>query len=469
MTAAIAVEGVSKKYRINAAQGGGYRTLRESLMERSADLCRRIRGRKALDSGDAGVSRPSRPSEFWALRDVSFKVRPGEVLGVIGRNGAGKSTLLKILSRITPPTAGQVTLRGRVGSLLEVGTGFHPELTGRENVFLNGAILGMGRAEIARKFDEIVAFAEVDDFIDTPVKRYSSGMYMRLAFAVASHLEPEILVVDEVLAVGDVQFQRKCLGQMGQVSKHGRTVLFVSHNMTAIKSLCTRAILVEGGQVVLDGDVDQVVNRYLMAGTEMERTGIIPEEALRQHDVAGEARFRAVRLTDADGRPTTQLYFGQLFRVSFNCDVLKDITDGHFEVSISTADGTQVTYATTMDRGQGSMFLARGQHEVSVVFDTVLLPRDYVIDLGVHHQNGATADFVQRTLLFSVLRVAESGAGHYPWPRTRGLVQPAASWDLGGPAADGALRTDVAGAAQPAGLRPPRPASNGRHHAAEVL
>ena len=202
--------------------------------------------------------------EFWALKDVSFEVQEGEVLGIIGRNGAGKSTLLKILSRITEPTSGRVTLRGRVASLLEVGTGFHPELTGRENIFLNGAVLGMSRAEIRKKFDEIVAFAEIDKFIDTPVKRYSSGMYVRLAFAVAAHLEPEILIVDEVLAVGDAEFQKKCLGKMNEVSRRdGRTVLFVSHNMEPLLKLCDRGILLNSGQLTEIGPVSEVISAYL--------------------------------------------------------------------------------------------------------------------------------------------------------------------------------------------------------------
>jgi lipopolysaccharide transport system ATP-binding protein len=204
-----------------------------------------------------------RNADFWALRDVSFDAQPGEALGIIGRNGAGKSTLLKIMSRITEPTEGEIILNGRVGSLLEVGTGFHPELTGRENIYLNGAILGMSRDEIRHKFDEIVAFAEIDQFIETPAKRYSSGMYMRLAFAVAAHLEPEILMVDEVLAVGDAAFQKKCLAKMGEVAGEGRTVLFVSHNMVALQSMCSRAILLKNGSVIMQGNVSEVVNHYL--------------------------------------------------------------------------------------------------------------------------------------------------------------------------------------------------------------
>jgi len=221
-----------------------------------------LRSPGAGDPALPGWTRPA-AEDFWALRGVSFDVGRGEVVGIIGRNGAGKSTLLKILSRITRPTEGMVETRGRIGSLLEVGTGFHPELTGRENIFLNGAILGMRRAEILGKFDDIVAFSEIERFLDTPVKRYSSGMYTRLAFAVAAHLEPEILIVDEVLAVGDAQFQRKCLAKMGDVARGGRTVLFVSHNMTALSSLCQRALWLAEGRLVADGPAGEVVARYL--------------------------------------------------------------------------------------------------------------------------------------------------------------------------------------------------------------
>jgi lipopolysaccharide transport system ATP-binding protein len=436
MKSAISVEGLSKRYRLGDGSRAPYRTLRESITEGAAHAWRRFKkpsrnGKAAPGSVTPIPSSCGLPDEIWALKDVSFKVRPGEVLGVIGRNGAGKSTLLKVLSRITHPTTGHVDLRGRVGSLLEVGTGFHPELTGRENIYLNGSILGMSQAEVARKFDEIVAFSEIERFLDTPVKRYSTGMYTRLAFAVASHLEPEILIVDEVLAVGDVAFQKKCLGKMGQVSRHGRTVLFVSHQMTAIKSLCTRAILMENGQVALDGDVDQVVDRYLGAGSEMSRTGIIPESAPRIQDVPGEALFRSVRLTDLAGKEVSQLYFGQPFRVTFTCEILRDIPDGHFEISLSTTDGTHVTYSTTMDGGQGPKPLEAGTHEISAEFDVTLLPRDYTIDLGVHHQDGTTSDYVQQSLSFAVLRVAETGMEHYPWRKTRGFVQAPANWKMG--------------------------------------
>jgi lipopolysaccharide transport system ATP-binding protein len=427
MSAVICVNDLSKRFQIGTSRPGRspYRTLRESLTDAAVAAGRRA-GRLFRRRAHTGSGRLR---DFWALKNVSFRVEPGEVLGVVGANGAGKSTLLKVLSRITRPTAGDVRLRGRVGSLLEVGTGFHPELTGRENIFLNGSILGMTHQEVRRKFDQIVEFAEIGEFLDTPVKRYSSGMYTRLAFAVASHLEPEILVVDEVLAVGDAQFQQKCLGKMGQVSRSGRTVLFVSHSMSAIKALCTRAVLLEKGRVALNGDVDEVVNRYLSAGADVASTGVIPADAPRHSDAPGEAQFRSVRVTDLSGAPVTQLYFGQPFRVRFVCEVFTAIPDGHYEVSISTRDGTHVTYATTADGGSGPRRLTPGRHELTATFEGLtLLPRQYTIDLGVHHQNGATADHVQRVCDFTVLRVAEEGDDHYPWPRTRGLVRVPVRW-----------------------------------------
>jgi ABC-type polysaccharide/polyol phosphate transport system ATPase subunit len=256
---AIRVENLSKKYSIGETIRQD--TLRDALAHALPRIARI--SRRNGNSSNSSNSRQESSSEFWALKDVSFEVKRGEVVGVIGRNGAGKSTLLKVLSRITEPTSGVAEIHGRVGSLLEVGTGFHPELTGRENIYLNGAILGMKRVEIDRKFDEIVAFAEIEKFLDTPVKRYSSGMYVRLAFAVAAHLEPEILLVDEVLAVGDAAFQKKCLGKMGDVAKEGRTVLFVSHNMGAIRTLCERGVYISDAKITFDGDSIEAIAQYL--------------------------------------------------------------------------------------------------------------------------------------------------------------------------------------------------------------
>jgi lipopolysaccharide transport system ATP-binding protein len=310
----IKAEGLGKKYVIgHQAKNGSYEALRDVLTHNVRSMWHKT---KDLFRGDIPVQGDSR-EDIWALRDIGFEIRQGEVVGIIGRNGSGKSTLLKILSRITEPTEGRVSIRGRVSSLLEVGTGFHPELTGRENIFLNGAILGMARAEIRRKFDEIVAFAEIEKFLDTPVKRYSSGMYVRLAFAVAAHLDPEILLVDEVLAVGDAEFQKKCLGKMQDVSRSGRTVLFVSHNMGAIEALCSKAVYLFEGVLKAIGDPDELVKQYLIntrvdqgldanpvrlnGGLELRRFDLSPSSVKN----GGQLRFRIVlhaeepvRLTD---------------------------------------------------------------------------------------------------------------------------------------------------------------------------
>ena len=262
----IRVENLSKKYIIRHQQAQQYTALRDVIADEVKSIGRRFTG------GKQDSSLGSTKEEFWALKDVSFEVKQGDRVGIIGRNGAGKSTLLKILSRIVEPTKGEITLNGRVASLLEVGTGFHPELTGRENIYLNGAILGMSRIEIKKKFDEIVDFAEIEKFLDTPVKRYSSGMYVRLAFAVAAHLEPEILIVDEVLAVGDTEFQKKCLGKMNKVAENGKTILFVSHNMLAIKTLCQKGILLQKGSVTFNGDTSILIDHYTASLSELVGT-----------------------------------------------------------------------------------------------------------------------------------------------------------------------------------------------------
>ncbi len=302
MRTVIKVENISKSYLLHHRQRESYVALRDVIANRVKSI---------FSSGHK--SQKATDELFWALKGVSFDVKDGERVGIIGRNGAGKSTLLKILSRITEPTAGKVSLKGRVASLLEVGTGFHPELTGRENIFLNGSILGMSKTEIRKKFDEIVDFAEVEKFLDTPVKRYSSGMYVRLAFAVAAHLEPEILIVDEVLAVGDAQFQRKCLGKMQDVSKNdGRTVLFVSHNMQAVQKLCTTGILLQQGKIIGIGGIDNVVNKYLEAN---ENGQSVYEIALpdNHEEIPGYA-YR-VRIEDENSNPVLEIPVGNNWQV----------------------------------------------------------------------------------------------------------------------------------------------------------
>ncbi len=330
---AITVRNLSKLYRIGARQQR-HDTLRDSIAA-WFDAPKRWFAR----NGQA-----AREDTIWALKDVSFDVKHGEVVGIIGRNGAGKSTLLKILSRITKPTTGSVEIHGRVGSLLEVGTGFHPELTGRENIYLNGAILGMKRAEIDRKFDEIVAFAEIEKFLDTPVKRYSSGMYVRLAFAVAAHLEPEILIVDEVLAVGDAEFQKKCLGKMGDVAKEGRTVLFVSHNMAAIGGLCTESILLEQGAIVFRGSVSTTIGEYLGRALGPINASSCSLENRDGRKGDGPLRFQSFSCELADGIPTLSLVSGERasFVLTYDAPPFLELKNVSVSIVVYSADGVRV-------------------------------------------------------------------------------------------------------------------------------
>jgi lipopolysaccharide transport system ATP-binding protein len=312
---AIHVENLSKLYRIGAKER--YRTIRDAIMETLTAPFRAGARLRGSNGGGCEVE----DNTIWALRDLSFSIKPGEVVGVIGRNGAGKSTLLKILSRITEPTTGFAEIHGRVGSLLEVGTGFHAELTGRENIYLNGAILGMRKVEIARKFDEIVAFAEVEKFIDTPVKHYSTGMYLRLAFGVAAHLEPEILIVDEVLAVGDANFQKKCMNKVEDVGRHGRTVLFVSHNMPSFMRLCQRVILLDDGQVIEDGPAHQAVGKYLKSGSGTTASRTWPQ--LESAPGGEVVRLRAVQARNQDGQVSEVMDIRQPIAIEMEYDVLQ--------------------------------------------------------------------------------------------------------------------------------------------------
>ncbi len=419
MTPAIRLDGVSKQYRLGANHNGAYRTLRESLSESARKSWNRLRG-KNPSLADA----ESRHDTIWALKDVSFEVQPGEVVGIIGRNGAGKSTLLKILSRITEPTSGHVEMRGRIASLLEVGTGFHQELTGRENIYLNGAILGMGRREIQRKFDEIVAFAQIEPFIDTPVKRYSSGMYVRLAFAVAAHLETEILIVDEVLAVGDAAFQKKCLDKMHAISHAGRTVLFVSHNMAAVESLCTRGVFLQDGCVGLLGSDHDVIERYITSFRESEIkdgwTMISPVRA-----TALSARIIAARV-----RSLTSASSGVGFRQPFGLDVLchsaRLLECPALGVGIDRVAGPRVTTLHTASgmqiNGPRHGLLRFSCH----VPQQTLAPGEYTVKLSFEN-NGHTLHVQEDALHFSI-RLSDD---QLP-PSHRGVVVFPQQWTLSG-------------------------------------
>jgi lipopolysaccharide transport system ATP-binding protein len=398
--AVIQVEGLGKRYSL-FHQGSGDRGLRHVLNEMALAPLRMFQKAREPKPETKG----SAYEDFWALKEVGFSIQPGEVVGVVGRNGAGKSTLLKILSRITEPTEGRITIRGRVASLLEVGTGFHPELTGRENIFLNGAILGMPRAEIKRKFDDIVAFAEVERFIDTPVKRYSSGMYVRLAFAVAAHLEPEILIVDEVLAVGDTQFQKKCLGKMEEVSeKDGRTILFVSHNMGAVSQLCTRGIFLEGGRVTMDDSAAMVVSRYLGGRTESDEG----ERLLTANEAEARKRkklfFRTLRLANHLGGATTELDVRFPFSVEADYEAVQPVRRVEMTVRILTSDGRPVM--TTLQSEMTPEILdleRRGRHRIAVTFPGMfLMPGSYLLNVAAHEPNGEIFDLHEGALAFTV-------------------------------------------------------------------
>ncbi len=421
MSIAIRVDHLSKRYRIGLAQTRfQYETLSERLTQMvSAPF--RGQGRGANDSSTAYI---------WALRDVSFEVPQGQVLGVIGRNGAGKSTLLKILSRITEPTEGEVMIRGRVGSLLEVGTGFHPELTGRENIYLNGAILGMKRAEIDRKFDEIVAFAEVEQFIDTPVKRYSSGMYLRLAFAVAAHLEPEILVVDEVLAVGDAEFQKKCLGKMGDVAQQGRTVLFVSHNMSAILRLTQESIVLEKGRLVLRAPSAEAVDYYLSAGN--ARAGERYWEAEEVPASAAPFRPLAIRVRDAKGNIVDTIRSVEPCTIEIEYALNAPISGLRIGIYLSTARGE---YAfTSFDTDDPALFERYASRPAGHYLSRCTLPADllnsgrYTVSVNASSYGVRRYFMDEQALTF---HVDPAGAPGMQWSEPRpGVIRPRLAWSI---------------------------------------
>jgi homopolymeric O-antigen transport system ATP-binding protein len=430
----ITVENLSKRYLIGHRTGRNgldhHVTFRDVLARGFRNAARKaadvLHGRQVVQ-GDA-------IEEFWALKDASFEVKEGEIVGIIGRNGAGKSTLLKILSRITEPTSGRVTLRGRVASLLEVGTGFHPELSGRENVYLNGAILGMNRAEIRKKFDEIVTFAEIEKFIDTPVKRYSSGMYVRLAFAVAAHLEPEILIVDEVLAVGDFEFQKKCLGKMSEVARQHRTVLFVSHNIGAVKTLTERCILLEQGRIAAWGNSEVIIAKYLAQDS---GEGDVPLrckdlEFFRRNWVDGApAKITAIGLSGADGGGEflPQIQLGAKITIEIQLDIYRSMTAADLGIVVKTSQGEPVTSLIASDRLPGFSF-EPGRHVVKVAIgDLPLVPGRYSVVVSLDPIVGSAACDVIHD--YPLISVVNTGNQVDFWPtRPRGVVQcQAVDWE----------------------------------------
>ncbi len=415
MNDAIRVEDLGKRYRIGGMPSG-YRTLRDALVSSLRRLSRR--------------DPPPSKDTIWALRHINFNVERGQVLGIIGRNGAGKSTLLKLLSRVTDPTEGKAEIYGRVGSLLEVGTGFHPELTGRENIYLNGAILGMKRTEIERKFDEIVDFAEVRKFIDTPVKRYSSGMYLRLAFAVAAHLEPEILVVDEVLAVGDAEFQRKCLGKMSEVAHEGRTVLFVSHNMSAILRLTEETIVLDKGQIVMRGPSPEAVDFYMTS--EMAHSGERRWEPGDDYQTNNPFHPIAIRVLDSQGRVADRVLSSEDFSVEFEYELQEELTGLRVGMYLATSRGEAVF--TSFDTDNPATYERLTERRKGHYLSRCRIPRDLlnggVFVLGVNASSFRIRSYFtdEHALTFTV---DPTGAPGSQWAESRrGPVRPALNWEI---------------------------------------
>lgn len=436
----IRVEQLGKRYRIrHQANRGGYRRLSEDVW--NAVIRPFSRG------GVATAHRSATTEDFWALKDVSFDVQPGEVVGIIGRNGAGKSTLLKILSRITEPTSGRVRLRGRLASLLEVGTGFHPELTGRENIYLNGAVLGMTRSEIKRKFDEIVAFAEVEQFLDTPVKRYSSGMYVRLAFAVAAHLEPEILVVDEVLAVGDAEFQKKCLGKMKDVAEGGRTVLFVSHNLSMVETLCTRGIIFQDGRSIFDGSIESALAHY---SETMESGGGLDRKKLQRHLTrSGQITIHEIDVRPIDGGRPWTVPSGGSVQITLRCNVKRRVKRTAVRISLKTLRGVEVLRLSTMPISGIPIDQIEGDFIATLTIDNLPLTGGrYLLSVAIDRPNIESLIWLEDIGELRVLPVDRYGSGLL-LTSERGLIVADHSWEIHQPSINPADRVALTPAQYP--------------------
>ncbi len=411
MKTVIKIENLGKKYMLrHEHQERRYTALRDVIMNSVKEAGRRLFKRGAVKNKDSTVE------EFWALKNVSFDICQGDRIGIIGRNGAGKTTLLKILSRITEPSKGRVSSKGRVASLLEVGTGFHPELTGSENIYLNGAILGMSRVEIKKKFDEIVAFAEVERFLDTPVKRYSSGMYVRLAFAVAAHLESEILLVDEVLAVGDIVFQKKCLGKMSDLTKDGRTLLFVSHNIPMVRTLCPQAILLDRGKLAAQGEAASVIEQYLSDKNEIASAAVefIPRPGAN-------VSFTRAWITDDQGNLTVNVDVLKPFMIGLEFQVISLTANTEVTVVLENSLGVKVLFSSLSD-GNNKEFaeLKPGLRKTSVWLKAnFLVPDRYVVRLYAHHPNTYVIDAREDALRFNVVETGSTmlryGQGANNW------------------------------------------------------
>jgi lipopolysaccharide transport system ATP-binding protein len=428
MSIVIKAENISKQYKLGAV---GISNLKDDAQRLVAKLLGKEDPFLKLGSEnrrDEAIT--GNDSKFvWALRDVNFEIKQGEAVGIIGKNGAGKSTLLKILSRVTEPTIGKLKYKGRLASLLEVGTGFHPDLTGRDNVFLNGAILGMKKEEIARKFDEIVEFSGVAKYIDTPVKRYSSGMYVRLAFAVAAHLDPDILIIDEVLAVGDQEFQNKCVEKMKSVVNQGRTVIFVSHNLPTVKSFCTSGIFMKHGRIIKQDNVNEVINEYLSENRVISETGIIPKDFSRPK-VEGAVVTKMV-CTSEEGEFRNEFGFGEKIKIEIEFEIEKKINPIALEVLVVTPTGEPLALMSDLSRLFYNNFINPGLQKLELEIDEQILPGNYSLSIGISDQySGINYDWLENVFSFKVSNVSKNGAIDYPYTVSHGFINLRSKWKI---------------------------------------
>tara|TARA_Y100001970_G_C14255375_1_gene874967 strand:- start:6726 stop:8021 length:1296 start_codon:yes stop_codon:yes gene_type:complete len=423
---AIEIENLSKQYRLGVISTG---TLVRDISSIYA---------KYFDKDDPNSfvmeshnAKPSVNSKIWALKNINMEVANGEILGIIGKNGAGKSTLLKILARITTPTSGRARIRGRLASLLEVGTGFHPELTGRENIFLNGAILGMKKEEIKNKLEDIIAFSQIEAHINTPVKRYSSGMKVRLAFSVAAHLEPEILLIDEVLAVGDASFQDKCLNKMNSISQTGRTILFVSHQLHWINELCSRCISIDKGQISMDGKPKDVIEKYLETEDQKKsQKGIIYLSNPNYDFNTGALKISTIELQDENGKPKNEFYFKEDITVKLTLNIKKNLKNCSIYVMIGDLRGKIILYSESGSIGSFKGDIKIGKHESITRLTSKMLPGVFSIYVGVGEENGQTLEWLERVFDFKVLRVGINPESNYRWDNVHGSVNDNSKWEI---------------------------------------
>ena len=421
----IAISNLSKQYRLGTISTG-------TLARDISSFYARCVGKEDPNSLVITDNEPTSHEQdhIWALKDISLNISQGEILGIIGKNGAGKSTLLKILARITAPTTGEVKIKGRLSSLLEVGTGFHPELTGRENIFLNGAILGMNKNEINNKLRNIIEFSEINKYIDTPVKRYSTGMKVRLAFSVAAHLDPEILIVDEVLAVGDASFQDKCLNKMNSISEEGRTILFVSHQLQWINELCERCILIEDGKIIMDDNSTTVIDRYLKNTDQRDSHGSKSLLDLRSNYNTGALQIKKIALTGESKKVKNEFYFKEKITVKLWIDIKQNLKNCNISVMIGDLRGRRIIYSDSGSIGSFNGQIGTGTHISKTEIKSNLLPGNFSVYIGVGKEDGQSLEWLERVLDFKVLKIGKDPSSNFKWDTVHGLVNDDSIWDI---------------------------------------